>query len=250
MKYFHFITLCVLQFWFSVQSTSAQQIHFYPVSDTVLTIDGCTGPEIICSISQGPYSDSIIILPGFNTRLEYVDSMGQNHPIDKCYFLVDDSLHQFDYELWYYPRGVLPYFQQIPFDSAFITWDEYYDIKLIATLQGVHVDSLYQFFKSVAGLSIGENYHHNISDEILLYPTYPNPFNVITAINFFLRKKSKIELKIYNNIGQVISTILNEEKLPGNYLIEWNAGDLSSGIYYIYLSGERGRTVQRCLLLK
>ncbi len=250
MKYFRFFMLCILQFYLSIQSTSAQQIRFFPVSDTVLTIDGCTGPEIICSISPGIYSDSIIISPGFNTRLEYVDSLGQNHPIDRCFFLVDDSLHQFDYELWYYPRGVLPYFHQIPFDSAFITWDEYYDLELIATSQGVHVDSLYQFFKSVAGLGIGENHHENISHEILLYPNYPNPFNAITTINFFLRKKSKVELKIFNNIGQAIATILNEEKLPGNYLINWNAEDLSSGIYYIYLSGESYCAAQKCLLLK
>lgn len=250
MKYFHFFVFIVLQFVPCIQFPCAQLIQFFPEADTVLVIDGCTGPEIICSISPGIYSDSITISPGFNTRLEYLDSLGQNHSIDKCYFLVDDSLHQLDYELWYYPRGALPYFQQIPFDSAFITWDEYYEIELIAISQGIHIDSLYQFFKSVAGLGTVENKTENISDEILLYPNYPNPFNATTTISLFLRKKSTVELKIYDSIGQEITTIMKEEKPAGNYLISWNASDLSSGIYYIHLTCDGQYKTQKCLLLK
>lgn len=250
MKYFLFFILCVLQFWLSIPSTSAQLIRFFPISDTVLVIDGCTGPEIICSISNGLQEDSIIISPGFNTWLEYLDSTGQNHPIDKCYFLVDDSLHHFDYELWYYPRGPLPYFRQIPFDTSFVIWDEYYEVGLVVTLERISIDSLRQFFKSTWGLGIGAKSDENISDEILLYPNYPNPFNNTTAIHFYLKKRSKAKLEIYTMVGQKVSTILNDEQFVGDHFILWNATGLNSGIYYIYLSTAENSKVQKCVLIK
>jgi len=228
----------------------SQDITFYPAADTIKVIDGCTGSEIICTLSSSSYLDSIIISPGFNTHLEYKDSLGQTQYLEKCYYLVTDTLNKFDYEIWYYPRGVLPYFQQLYFDSAFVTWDEYFDLQLVIKSQGIPLDSLNQFFKSVGGLGIAENWHENISDDIRLYPNYPNPFNSRTTFSFFLRKRSRLNLSVYNIIGQKIATILNAEQLPGYHSISWEATNLNSGIYYLYLSSEDYLTVQKCILLK
>jgi hypothetical protein len=228
----------------------SQDITFYPEADTIKVIDGCTGSEIICTLSSSSYLDSIIISPGFNTHLEYVDSLGQTQYPEKCYYLVTDTLNEFDYEIWYYPRGVLPYFQQLYFDSTFVTWDEYFELKLIVKSQRIHLDSLNQFFKSEGGLGLAENRPENISDGILLYPNYPNPFNNRTNISFFLKKKSQVNLSVYNIIGQKIATILAADQLAGYHSITWDATDLNSSIYYLYLSSEDYLKVQKCLLLK
>ncbi len=112
------------------------------------------------------------------------------------------------------------------------------------------MDSLIQFFKSIYGLGIAGSEREAISDDILLYPNYPNPFNATTAFHFFVRKKSNVEIKIYNAIGQTVATILKEEILPGDHLMRWNATGVSSGIYYIHLSSEGRDRVQKCLLIK
>ena len=228
----------------------SQDITFYPPADTIKVIDGCTGPAIICTLSRSAGLDSIIISPGFNTYLEYVDSLGQLHYLEKCYYLVTDTLNEFDYEIWYYPRGLLPYFQQLYFDSAFVAWDEYFELKLIVKSQEIHVDSLNQFFKSEGSLGLTENPQQNINEGILLYPNYPNPFNSRTTFSFFLKKKSQVKLSIYNVLGQKLATILEANQLPGYHSISWEATDLNSGIYYLYLRCEGFQTMQRCMVIK
>jgi len=62
---------------------------------------------------------------------------------------------------------------------------------------------------------------------------YPNPFNNISHINYQLPVKSSVQIKVYDMIGNLISTIINEEKISGTYTYEWNTDKLSVGIYYL-----------------
>jgi len=55
-----------------------------------------------------------------------------------------------------------------------------------------------------------------------LSQNYPNPFNPETAINFSLKQAGRVELKIYNLQGQLIRTLLDEDRLAGNYSLIWN----------------------------
>ncbi len=55
-----------------------------------------------------------------------------------------------------------------------------------------------------------------------LSQNYPNPFNPETAINFSLKEAGRVELKIYNLQGQLIRTLLDEDRLAGNYSLIWN----------------------------
>jgi len=69
-----------------------------------------------------------------------------------------------------------------------------------------------------------------------LEQSYPNPFNPETAINFSIKEAGKVSLKIYNLQGQVIQSLVDEEKLAGSYSIIWNGTNdqgvrVSSGTY-------------------
>ena len=64
-----------------------------------------------------------------------------------------------------------------------------------------------------------------------LYQNYPNPFNPITIIRYDLPFESNVNLEIYNLIGQVVKVIRNETEPPGSHEINFNAGDLASGVY-------------------
>ncbi len=74
-----------------------------------------------------------------------------------------------------------------------------------------------------------------------LSQNYPNPFNPETAINFSLKEAGKVTLKIYNLQGQLVRTLVDEERSAGSYSVMWNGktdqGTLAaSGIYYYILS--------------
>jgi len=75
--------------------------------------------------------------------------------------------------------------------------------------------------------------------EYSLAQNYPNPFNPSTKINFGLPEKSDVTLKIFNLLGQEVLTILEKEYSAGNHTVNFNANDLTSGIY-IYAISARG----------
>lgn len=71
--------------------------------------------------------------------------------------------------------------------------------------------------------------------KFFLNQNYPNPFNPTTTLNFQLPEESFVTLKIYNSLGQEISTLINEVRNAGTHLAEFNSKDLGSGIYYAVL---------------
>lgn len=86
--------------------------------------------------------------------------------------------------------------------------------------------------------------------EYNLYQNYPNPFNPTTTIKYQLPKPGIVNIKIYDTLGKEVAILVNEEKSAGNYTVEFNAGDLSSGIYIYKLSTEDFYRVRKMVLLK
>ncbi|MBI2417886.1 MAG: T9SS type A sorting domain-containing protein [Ignavibacteriales bacterium] len=84
----------------------------------------------------------------------------------------------------------------------------------------------------------------------MLLQNYPNPFNPSTTINFTLPEKAAVSLSIYNQLGQQVAVLLNEEKGAGNHMVTWNAGNIVSGVYFYELKTEKCRSVKKLLLLK
>jgi hypothetical protein len=70
-------------------------------------------------------------------------------------------------------------------------------------------------------------------DQYAIQQNYPNPFNPTTTIEFNLGQASIVTLKVYNILGQEVSTLLNREQLQsGEQSIEFDAGALPSGVYF------------------
>ncbi|HMS64756.1 MAG TPA: T9SS type A sorting domain-containing protein [Ignavibacteria bacterium] len=68
-----------------------------------------------------------------------------------------------------------------------------------------------------------------------LSQNYPNPFNPSTKINYSLAKDGFVSIKIFDNAGRQIASLVNEFKNSGFYTVDFNAADLSSGIYFYKL---------------
>jgi len=84
-----------------------------------------------------------------------------------------------------------------------------------------------------------------------LHQNYPNPFNPRTNIRFFIAEKGLVTLKVYNIVGQVIATLLNDESMAaGTYSVSWNASDFPSGIYLYQLEAGGHVETKKMTLMK
>ena len=120
-------------------------------------------------------------------------------------------------------------------------------------------DRVYKYARGPVGINLTST---EIPSSFSLYQNYPNPFNPITKIKFNLtsdvkRQSSKVKIIIYNVLGREIQNLVNENLSPGSYEVEFNSGDLSSGIYFYKLwvstrSGEAEKfsDVKRMIVLK
>ena len=83
-----------------------------------------------------------------------------------------------------------------------------------------------------------------------LYSNYPNPFNPSTKIRYAISKTAFTTLKVYSILGQEIATLINEEKAPGVYEVNFDGLKLSSGTYVYKLQAGNFIETKKMILLK
>ena len=86
--------------------------------------------------------------------------------------------------------------------------------------------------------------------QFLLEQNYPNPFNPSTTIEYSIPESGNVKLQVYNSLGEELVTLVNDYKEAGNYKINFNASDLSSGIYYYRLASNSFNEIKKMILLK
>jgi len=101
---------------------------------------------------------------------------------------------------------------------------------------------------SATGLD--EENPENIPVTFLLEQNYPNPFNSSTIIKYQIPKSSFVSLKVYDILGREVVSLVNEEKLAGNYQTEFKASDLTSGIYFYTILAGDFRATKKMILIK
>jgi len=83
-----------------------------------------------------------------------------------------------------------------------------------------------------------------------LKQNYPNPFTSVTFIEYELPKDEKADLKVYNALGQEVAVLEKGNKLAGYHKVEWNASNLSTGVYFYKLTAGSFTDTKKLLLLK
>ncbi|MBK7378647.1 MAG: T9SS type A sorting domain-containing protein [Ignavibacteriales bacterium] len=83
-----------------------------------------------------------------------------------------------------------------------------------------------------------------------LSQNYPNPFNPNTNISYSIPENAFVTLKIYDVLGNEVEVLINDQKEPGNYQIDFNASELSSGIYYYTLTAGNFTSTKKMSLIK
>ena len=99
-------------------------------------------------------------------------------------------------------------------------------------------------------LKVEENAGQNPREFVLLQ-NYPNPFNAITVISYSIHKSDFVTLKIYNLLGKEIRTVVGEFQEANTYSINFDASNLSSGVYLCRLQvGDVSVNSKKMLLLR
>jgi hypothetical protein len=83
-----------------------------------------------------------------------------------------------------------------------------------------------------------------------LYHNYPNPFNPSTKIKYSIPQTSKVQIKVFDILGNEIETLVNEEKQNGTYEKTWYVEGLPSGIYFYRLQAGNFVEAKKMVLLR
>jgi hypothetical protein len=88
------------------------------------------------------------------------------------------------------------------------------------------------------------------SDDVVLRPAVPNPFNPATRISYYLPQDEYVVLSVYDVAGRLIKHLVSETQTAGEHVVDWNAGDLPSGIYFCRLEADGAVQTRKLMLLK
>jgi hypothetical protein len=106
------------------------------------------------------------------------------------------------------------------------------------------------------GTSVDDN--NQLPEMFALYQNYPNPFNPATTIKYSLPHVGTghapsvqiVKLVIYDVLGKEVATLVNEQQRPGSYKINFNASELSSGIYLYKLTAGSFTQSRKMIILR
>lgn len=83
-----------------------------------------------------------------------------------------------------------------------------------------------------------------------LIQNYPNPFNPTTNIKYNIAKSGFVTLKVYDILGKEVASLVNTNLKAGQYELNFNAGSLSSGVYFYKLTAENFTDVKKMMVIK
>jgi len=108
-------------------------------------------------------------------------------------------------------------------------------------------DRVYKYSRGSVGINL---ISAEIPETYKLHQNYPNPFNPKTVINYNLRVGGNIILKVFDVLGNEVSTLVNEKQIEGTYSVDFDGSGLASGIYFYKLEAGEFIETNRMILLK
>ena len=91
---------------------------------------------------------------------------------------------------------------------------------------------------------------NSVPTKFSLSQNYPNPFNPTTKINYSIINSGFVTLKVFNVLGQEVASLVNQEQKPGQYVVDFDASNLASGIYMYKIQSGNFTLTKKMLLLK
>jgi hypothetical protein len=101
-------------------------------------------------------------------------------------------------------------------------------------------------FTPVVGVGLGEG----LPGAYAVTQNYPNPFNPSTNFDFRIPKSERVVLRVYDTLGRVITTLINETMAPGAHTVTWDASTVPSGIYFYRFTAGSFTQTRKLVLTK
>ena len=111
-------------------------------------------------------------------------------------------------------------------------------------LKQIDYNGNYEYFSLNSYVIIGT------PKNFFLGQNYPNPFNPSTVINYNIPQDSYVKIKLYDNTGREVLTLLSEFISAGYYTINFNASDLASGIYFYNINAGKYTATNKMMLVR
>jgi len=115
----------------------------------------------------------------------------------------------------------------------------------VITGDGWYIDDFHIEFYTT-----GINDYSTLPNTFKLEQNYPNPFNARTEINFTMPNASDVDLSVYNMLGQKIATLVSDRMEAGHHSVNWDASQVSSGVYFYKLTAGNNSETRALTLIK
>ena len=102
-------------------------------------------------------------------------------------------------------------------------------------------------YNQLVGIS---NSGSEVPHEFYLYQNYPNPFNPATTINYDLPVTGFVKLAVYDILGKEIAVLVNEKQTAGKYVVQWDASNYPTGVYFYKLTTSGFTETKKMILIK
>jgi hypothetical protein len=211
-------------------------------------------PNLLSVFRNALDSSKATNIPEFPFWNSYFDSLAKytyNHPVVNQYYAGPDTDGNFGYTKDSDGLMVSPieYGKTLPgpIGGRWTQFEIYCTVKIdISIVSTIPKNSMIEMCNDLvpkavefgAGLiqhfikiSTGIEENGNKPDLFILRQNYPNPFNPSTTIEFTLPKSEFVTLKVYNIIGEEITTVVSKKLQAGNHTYQFDGSDLASGIY-------------------
>jgi len=99
-------------------------------------------------------------------------------------------------------------------------------------------------------VGIDDEVEENVATTFSLDQNYPNPFNPTTTINYTLGKAEMVKISVYNMLGQKVTSLVSKQQRAGSHQIQWNAGDVATGVYFYKIQAGDFSQTRKMLLMK
>ena len=234
---------------------------------------GLTSPKILTRIGFNFATIQAQLLNGFNIKLQNsnlttlagFETNNWTTVYSGTYTPPGTGWQYIDFTTPFYFDGVSNLLVEVCFDNnaytqnstvystaaSGMTWLYYTDNSTGCTMTGgsAQANRPNLCFVYQTGTGVGNN-GTQLPSKYELSQNYPNPFNPVTKINFAIPKTAFVSLKIYNMLGKEMTTLVSDTKAAGYYSIDFNASDLSSGVYYYRLESDGFIDVKKMMLVK
>ncbi len=120
-------------------------------------------------------------------------------------------------------------------------------------LKQLDTDGSFEYYRSTATVEL-----RNITavdDEVLklkyeLHQNYPNPFNPSTTISFNVADYTHVTVKVHDILGNLVETLVDDVRAPGNFETQFTAAHLPSGVYLLIMQAGDYKGLQKMMLVK